>query len=99
MYSIMLPLSTFRQSKKTIAPTNEKAREGKSSILGFVVYVYLTRDLIWIDLGVYLELREEYEEEFHGHQKRPRDKYVTQRILKDTKMDKKILNRTKKAGG
>jgi len=29
----------------------------------------------------------------------PRDKYVTQRILKDTKMGKKILNRTKMAGG
>ena len=29
----------------------------------------------------------------------PRDKYVTQRILKDTKMDKKILNRTEMAGG
>ena len=62
MESIMLALSTFRQSKKAAEFAIERAKEGKNLIIVFVVDVNLARYFIGADLGVYPELKERCEE-------------------------------------
>jgi len=63
MGPIMLALSTFRQSEKAIQLAIEKAKEGKSLIIVFVVDVNLARYLIGADLAVYSDLKERCEED------------------------------------
>jgi len=63
MASIMLTLSTFRQSEKSIELAVEKAKEGKDLTVVFVVDINLARYFIGTDLGLYPELREKCEEE------------------------------------
>jgi nucleotide-binding universal stress UspA family protein len=63
MGSIMLALSTFRQSEKAIELAIEKAKGGKNLIVVFVADVNLARYLIGTDVALYPELKEKCEEE------------------------------------
>lgn len=63
MESIMLALSTFRQSGRAIKLAIGQAKEGKGLVVVFVVDVNLARYLIGSDLGVYPELKEKCEED------------------------------------
>lgn len=63
MKSIMLALSTFRQSKKAIDLALAKAKEGKNLTIVFVVDVNLARYFIGTDVGIYPALKEKCEEE------------------------------------
>ena len=63
MKSIMLALSTFRQSKKATELAIDKAKEGKNLIVVFVVDVNLARYLVGGNLGLYPELKGKCEQE------------------------------------
>ena len=63
MNSIMLALSTFRQSEKAVELAVEKAADGKSLIVVFIVDVNLARYLIGSDIKSFPDLKERTEEE------------------------------------
>ena len=75
MGSVMLALSTFRQSEEAVELAIERAKQGKSLIIAFVVDVNLARYFIGTDLGAYPELKEKCEEELlKEHRKQAKEK-------------------------
>jgi len=63
MNSIMLALSSFRQSEKAVQLAMEKAAGGKTLIVVFIVDVNLARYLIGSDIASFPDLKERTEEE------------------------------------
>lgn len=61
--TVMLALSTFRQSDKAVALAGEKAARAKRLVIVFVVDVNLARYLMPTDVGLYPNLREKCEKE------------------------------------
>ena len=63
MASILLALSTFRQSDKAVELAIEKALETRELIIVFIVDVNLARYLVGSDLGLYPKLKDKCEQE------------------------------------
>ena len=76
MGSVMLALSTFRQSDKAIELAIEKAKAGKDLALLFVVDVNLARYLIGSEVSVYPEFREKCEKELLKEHRRVAEEKV-----------------------
>ena len=64
MKKVMLALSTFRQSGGAVELAVEKAVEGKTLVVAFVVDVNVARYLVGTDVGLFPDLRDKCEEEF-----------------------------------
>lgn len=75
MKKIMLALSTFRRSEKTVELALEKAVEGKALVVTFVVDVNVARYLVGTDAGLFPDLIEKCEQEFlREHRERAEEK-------------------------
>ena len=64
MSSVMLALSTFRQSDKAVELAVEKAAEAKTLIIAFVVDVNVARYLVGTEAGLFPDIVEKCEREF-----------------------------------
>ena len=64
MNSVMLALSTFRQSEKAVELAMQKAGTGKTLIVVYVVDLNVARYLVGMDVGLLPNLAEQAENEF-----------------------------------
>lgn len=74
MSSIMLALSTFRQSEKAVKLAIKKVAKGKTLIAVFIVDVNLAHYLACSDVGFYPELKAECEKELLEEHKEEAEK-------------------------
>lgn len=63
MNSVMLALSTFRQSENAIVLAVRKAAEAKNLIVVFIVDINIERYMVGSDIGLYPKLKEKCEQE------------------------------------
>ena len=75
MKSLMIALSTFRQSDKCIDIAIEKAMEYGNLIVVFIVDINIGRYMVGSDIGMYPDLKEKCEQEIlHVHKNQAEEK-------------------------